>query len=51
MHNFDQTYEHVQQYLTNKNSFFIYTVHPEIEIARLHLFNKECFEAKYNLLK
>ena len=39
-------YENVQLELTNKSNHFIYTVHPETEIARLHLLQNKHLEVK-----
>ena len=39
-------YENVQLELTNKSNHCIYTIHPETEIARLHLLQNKHLEVK-----
>ena len=43
--------EHVQLEVTSKNKYFIYTVGPGTEIARLQSLYKGHLEVKYNLTK
>ena len=42
-------HENVQLELTNKSNHFVYTIHPEMEIARLHLLQNKHLEVKYSV--
>ena len=41
-------YQNVQLELTDKNNHFIYTIHPDTEIARLHLLQNKHFRSEHD---